>query len=193
MKIYHKTLLTLLAILVATPAFSQPQTPGPLKPQHVEGFLDALMDMEAWADQNNRTLESIESPDEADDYSAAYAGIIAGLHGQETLDEVTQIVKRHGFGDLESWANTGTRTMQAFAALKYDATASERAAAMKKALKQIDDSPMDEGQKEAMRKMLDTSAEVMQIFEDVSDDDKRAVAPFMERIENQGAEEDDAQ
>jgi len=119
--------------------------------------------------------------------------MIAGFRAQEMADAVTRILKRHGFSDLESWADTASRTMEAYAALKYDETASERTAAMKKAVKQIDDSPMDEDQKEAMRKILDTSEEVMQVFEDVSDDDKRAVAPFMERIESQGAEEDDAQ
>ena len=193
MKTFPRTVLTLLAILLATPALSQPLTPGPLKSQQVKGFLDALAELEAWGDQNDRILERVETPDDGDDLSSAYSAMIAGFRGQEMADAVIGILKRHGFSDIESWADTGSRTMQAYAALKYDETASERAAAMKKALKQIDDSPMDEDQKEAMRKILDTSEEVMQVFEDVSDDDKRAVAPFMARIEGQGAEEDDAQ
>jgi len=67
MKTFPRTVLTLLAILLATPALSQPQTPGPLKPQQVKGFLDALAELEAWGEQNDRIVERVEIPGDAND------------------------------------------------------------------------------------------------------------------------------
>ena len=54
---------------------------------------------------------------------------------------------------------------------------------MQQALEEIEKSNMSDEQKDAMRQMMQSSMQMMDIYADVSESDKAAVLPFMSAIE----------
>ena len=180
-------LVLLFTSVLAAPAVAQ-HDEAPLTTRQVGAFLDSLPDLHSWAERAEQKYSDIEYDGDAEDFSAAYSAMIAGLQTHEMLEDITRIVKRHGFDSVESWSMVGNRMISAYVALKYEQTSPERNAALKEALERIDESEIDEEQKEAMRQMLMATQNAFAGF-DASDADKRAVAPFMERIEGWGKED----
>lgn len=180
-------LIALCALLATTiPVRAQPEDARPLTKQLVKGFLDAMPELEAWGNENEHRFDTVEESADTDDFSSFYETFVSSFEGVDVPAEMRAILKRHGFDSIESWADAGARTMQAYFALKYELSAPERNGHMKEALEQIENSGMSDEQKDAMRQLLTAGDEAMKSFSQVSKADKDAVRPFLGRIDEMG-------
>ncbi len=96
------------------------------------------------------------------------------------------VIKRHGFSDLDQWGTIADRIMRAFAANSMNTGLPQMDEQMQQALEQIEKSNMTDAQKDAMRQIMQSSSQMMDVYADVPETDKAAVLPFMSDLETLG-------
>lgn len=183
---------TLLLSLLLTACWAHAQEGPPLSSTHVKGFVGALAELKKWSEENAERYEasaptwSFERGDEA---AAPLAGAVAALAGHEVLADIESILERHGFEDAESWAQIGDRIIRAYAAIKFEKEQPDMAAEMQKAMAQIEESKMSAQQKEAMRRAMMESQQMVAAFTNASAEDKAAVKPHMDELQREFEDE----
>ena len=160
-----------------------------LTPQNIEGYIDSIRDLQEIS--NKYGAEKLVSPDISSGGSMAGAAspfsmAIAQMQGQQVYNEMLKVIKRHGFSDLDIWGTTADRIMRAFAANSMKTELPQMDEQMQQALEQIEKSNMTDEQKDAMRQIMQSSRQMMDIYADVPETDKAAVLPFMSAIEALG-------
>jgi len=160
-----------------------------LTPQNIEGYIDSVRDLQEISKKYG--AEKIVSPDISSGGSMAGAAspfsmAIAQMQGQQAYNEMLEVIKRHGFPDLDQWGTTADRIMRAFAANSMKTGLPQMDEQMQQALEQIEKSNMTDEQKDAMRQIMQSSMQMMDIYADVPETDKAAVLPFMSDLKTLG-------
>ena len=160
-----------------------------LTPQNIEGYIDSVRDLQEISKKYG--AEKLVSPDISSGGSMAgaanpFSTAIAQMQGQQAYNEMLEVIKRHGFSDLDKWGTTADRIMRAFAANSMKTELPQMDEQMQQALEQIEKSDMTDEQKDAMRQMMQSSIQMMDIYADVPETDKAAVLPFMSDLKNLG-------
>ena len=178
--------VTSLLFTVSTSA----QSAELLTPQNIEGYIDSVRDLQEISKKYG--AEKIVNLDISSGGSMAGAAspfsmAIAQMKGQQAYNEMLEVIKRHGFSDLDKWGTTADRIMRAFAAnsMKTELLP-QMDEQMQQALAQIEKSDMTDEQKDAMRQMMQSSIQMMDIYADVPETDKAVVLPFMSDLKNLG-------
>ena len=165
------------------------QTPDSLTPEIVQGFVDSIQDLREISKRYN--ADEIMSPAASGDKTMAqtatpFSTAITRMQGHHAFNEMQATILKHGFSDMQSWGAIGDRIMKAFTANSMETEMPQMDEQMKQALEQIDKSNMTEEQKEGMRQTMQSSMQMMNSYENVSETDKAAVLPYMSEIENLG-------
>ena len=160
-----------------------------LTPQNIEGYIDSVRDLQEISKKYG--AEKLVSPDISSGGSMAGAAspfsmAIAQMQGQQAYNEMLEVIKRHGFPDLDQWGTTADRIMRAFAANSMKTGLPQMDEQMQQALEQIEKSNMTDEQKDAMRQIIQSSMQMMDIYADVPATDKVAVLPFMSDLKTLG-------
>lgn len=176
-----------VVLLLSAPASAQ--TLEPLTADTVKGFLVSLQDIEEVG--NKYEVMELMNPNTSVDTAMAraaapFTAVIAQMQGHQAYGEMVAAIERHGFSDIQQWAATGDRVLKAFAANRMAAQMPQIDEQMKQAVEQIENSGMSAAQKEAMLQMMQSSRQIMGLYDDVSPADKAAVLPFMSEIEALG-------
>ncbi|GGC68251.1 hypothetical protein [Marinobacter halophilus] len=180
------TALMLACVLIAPKAFAQNLTEA-----NVRAFLDSLQAAEPVLREHEDELDEFEDGAETTDLSAIFSSGLEQMKGHAMLKDIEKVTKRHGFSDIEQWAQTGDQVFQAWFALEMEAQGPAAQQEMQRALAEIDNNPhMTEEQKAQMRAMMGTAMNTMNAAKDVPDDAKRAVRPFMDELRAMSEDED---
>ena len=160
-----------------------------LTPQNIEGYIDSVRDLQGISKKYG--AEKIVIPDISSGGSMAGAAspfsmAIAQMQGQQVYNEMLEVIKRHGFSDLDIWGTTADRIMRAFAANSMKTELPQMDEQMQQALEQIEKSNMTDAQKDAMRQIMQSSSQMMDVYANVPETDKAAVLPFMSDLETMG-------
>jgi len=187
MNIPRVIIIAVTSLLFTFSTFAQ--TPVSLTPQNIEGFIDSVRDLQEI--NTKYGAEKIVNPDISGSGSMAgaaspFSTAIAQMQGQQAYDEMLAVIKRHGFSDLDQWGTIADRIMRAFAANSMKTGLPQMDEQMQQALEQIEKSNMTDAQKDAMRQMMQSSSQMMDIYADVPEADKAAVFPFMSDLETLG-------
>ena len=187
MNIPRVIIIVVTSLLFTVSAFAQ--TGAPLTPQNVKGFIDSVRNIQEISKKYG--AEKIVNPDISTGGSMAgaaspFSTAIAQMQGQQAYNEMLEVIKRHGFSDLDQWGTTADRIMRAFAANSMKTGLPQMDEQMQQALEEIDKSNMTDAQKDAMRQLMQSSRQMMDVYADVSEADKAAVLPFMPAIETLG-------
>jgi hypothetical protein len=187
MKIPRVIIIAVTSLLFTFSTFAQ--TPVSLTPKNIEGFIDSVRDLQELSTKYG--AEKIVNPDISGSGSMAgaaspFSTAIAQMQGQQAYDEMLAVIKRHGFSDLDQWGTIADRIMRAFAANSMKTGLPQMDEQMQQALEQIEKSNMTDAQKDAMRQMMQSSSQMMDIYADVPEADKAAVFPFMSDLETLG-------
>ena len=160
-----------------------------LTPQNIEGYIDSVRDLQEISKKYG--AEKLVSPDISSGGSMAgavspFSMAIAQMQGQQAYNEMLEVIKRHGFSDLDKWGTTADRIMRAFAANSMKTELPQMDEQMQQALEQIEKSNMTDAQKDAMRQIMQSSSQMMDVYADVPETDKASVLPFMSDLETLG-------
>ena len=113
-----------------------------------------------------------------------FSSAIGSIKGYEGYDEMLNVIDDNGFGDLTQWAAFGDRVMRAYGAEKMATEAPQVDAQMAEALKQLENSGLSEAQKKMMLEVMGSANHVMESFNDVPADDRAAVRPHINALDN---------
>jgi hypothetical protein len=146
----------------------QAQTGAPLTEDQVASFISTYPALRALGDK----------------YAAAGAGgpsafgaVMGQIKASQGYDEFAAVIKKHGFDDVEQWAEVANRVTMAYAALMMEDQSAQMKTQLEATRKQIEaDTNMSPEQKKAVLKQLDASAGAMTGLP-VSEADKAAVRP----------------
>lgn len=182
-------LLTIAILSVLIPGTALAQDGPPLSDDRINGFIASIIALEEWGDDHEEEVDALEDVFDGDptgDVSNPFAAATRIIESQSWAGEVVDIVQRHGFNDLEDWARTGNRIFLAFMAVQMDVNRPQMEAGLAEALKQIENSDMSEDQKAQTRQMLLGANQMASVYASVPEADKKAVAPFLEKLEMMG-------
>ena len=160
-----------------------------LTPQNIEGYIDSVRNLQEISKKYG--AEKIVNPDISSGGSMAgaaspFSTAISQMQGQQAYSEMLEVIKRHGFSDLDQWGTTADQIMRAFAANNMKTGLPQMDEQMQQGLEQIEKSNMTDAQKDAMRQIMQSSRQMMDIYADVPETDKAAVLPFMSDLETLG-------
>lgn len=206
--------MTLLRAAITTLAFvlwgglTAAESSAPLTQDNIQRFLQSMPDVEKLGekyadDEANGPLAAMASREQMTSQGGA-AGMAApskeqleratsplttslpGMRASKGYAEMVALVKRHGFSSVEEWATIGDRSIRAYAALQMETETPKVKEQMEEMRANLAKSGMPAAQQEAMLKMMNSSAEVLNTFADVPAADKQAIKPFAAQFEQLG-------
>lgn len=163
-----------------------------LTDQKVRSFinsLEALQGMEDKYDTLPDDLATEESDLGMDDMSSIFSSSVERMEGHEMYDDLSRVVKQHGFSGPEQWGQTGDRILRAWSAIEMGKNAGQMNQEMEKAMAQIENNPnMSEAQKQQMREMMGGAKSAMDSAANAPEADKQAVRPHLEALRSATAD-----
>ena len=121
MKLHRPFTVFLVAALAV--CWTYGQEGAPLTSSQVKGFVGALAELKVWGEEHadeygDLPLSEFDGPEDA---ASPLTAAVAAMAGHAALNEIETILKRHGFGSAESWAQIGDRIIRAYASVKLEA------------------------------------------------------------------------
>jgi hypothetical protein len=200
--------IALLLLVGLAGGLAAAESTGSLTQRDIQSFLQSIPDVEklsekftddgqaaplaamAKRDQNavmgGTPGMAAPSKEQLERAAAPLSFALPGMRANKGYPELVATVEKHGFSSVEEWAATGDRSIRAYAALRMETEAPKVEAQMKEMRANLAKSGMPAAQQEAMLKMLNSSADVMNTFADVPAADKKAVKPFASQFEKLG-------
>ncbi|BFN12283.1 MULTISPECIES: hypothetical protein [Marinobacter] len=179
--------LLLLSLALAPLAHSENLTED-----DVTSFIASMEAMQPLIDKHQDFIESIEDPadDEREvDFARMMSSMVDEVKGHEMYDDLDDLVDDFGFSSPEAWARKGDRIVSAWFAIEMEAQPdmAPDIAEMERAIAEMENNPdMPEAAKAQMREMMEqmmvTVKSASSAAKQVSDADKRAVRPHVERL-----------
>ena len=183
--------ISILLLLFGAAAGTGLAQEGPLTKERVEAFLASMSDLEAWEQEHEDEVEAFDwEPESLEDLASPFVSATEVMESQPWAGEVREVVRKHGFDDLKSWAVAGDRIFKAYLAVAMDnVDKSKMDSGMAEALRDIEASDLPEEKKAELREVLGAANEMSKMHSEVPEADKQAVMPFLEQLEHMG--EDD--
>jgi len=107
---------------------------------------------------------------------------IEKMRGHEIYNKVDSTVQGYGFSDINEWGEVGDRVIKAFFSLQIEEDSHGMRAEMEQAMREIEESPMPEAQKEQMKQRMRSQMEAVEAMADAPEEDIEAVRPHMEEL-----------
>ena len=107
---------------------------------------------------------------------------IERMRGHEIHNRVDNTVQGYGFSDINEWGDVGDRVIKAFFSLQIEEESPEMRAQMEQAMREIEQSPMPDAQKEQMKQRMRSQMEAVEAMADAPEEDIEAVRPHMEEL-----------
>ncbi len=179
--------LLLLSLALAPLAHSENLTED-----DVTSFIASMEAMQPLIDKHQDFIESIEDPADNErevDFARMMSSMVDEVKGHEMYDDLDDLVDDFGFSSPEAWARKGDRIVSTWFAIEMEAQPdmAPDMAEMERAIAEMENNPdMPEAAKAQMREMMEqmmaTVGSAARAAEDVSEADKRAVRPHVERL-----------
>jgi hypothetical protein len=148
--------------------------------------------MQPLIDKHQDFIESIEDPADNErevDFARMMSSMVDEVKGHEMYDDLDDLVDDFGFSSPEAWARKGDRIVSTWFAIEMEAQPdmAPDMAEMERAIAEMENNPdMPEAAKAQMREMMEqmmaTVSSASRAAKQVSDADKRAVRPHVERL-----------
>lgn len=166
--------ILVFALAYAGPAFS-------LSGDTIERWVSAMQELEQWGESQGADLEDELGP--MDPEGMNFERVMHRMASQNS--DVQRIVRSHGFGGADDWADVSGRIFNAYMALKMEESAPEMERQMEQALRQMENNPnIPEEQKAMMRQQMEQQRQMMTGFtRDVSEEDLAAVRSRQARLD----------
>ena len=107
---------------------------------------------------------------------------IEKMRGHEIYNRVDSTVQGYGFSNINEWGEVGDRVIKAFFSLQIEEDSHGMRAEMEQAMREIEESPMPEAQKEQMKQRMRSQMEAVEAMADAPEEDIEAVRPHMEEL-----------
>ncbi len=179
--------LLLLSLALAPLAHSENLTEG-----DVTSFIASMEAMQPLIDKHQDFIEALEDPADKDpevDFSRVMSSMVDDVKGHEMYDDLDNLVDDFGFSSPEAWARKGDRIVSTWFAIEMEAQPdmAPDMAEMERAIAEMENNPdMPEAAKAQMREMMEqmmsTVGSAARAAENVSESDKQAVRPHVERL-----------
>lgn len=150
-----------------------------------QALQDQYEDTEGWPDPDTDSLDSIP------DMTRLFSSGVEEMKGTPAYGKFEDVVNKHGFKDLQSWASVGDRVFAAMMAIELKDGGGGNAE-MAEALAEIENDPnMSPEVKAQMRAMMGAAVNITKMADNVPAADIEAVRPHLQALEaSMGGDED---
>ncbi|TYC55364.1 hypothetical protein FMN52_16955 [Marinobacter sp. BW6] len=179
-------IITLLTLLALFSAGTQAQS---LSDQTISSFIDSLKAAERLGSEFEDLGDEMDSPNDGSmpDFSSMLSDSLSELEGHQAYGQLEDLVQDHGFSNLEEWASTGDRIIQAWMAIEMEQQNPAARQEMNAAMAEIENSPhMTAEQKAQMRAMMQSAMGAMETASNAPPADVEAVRPHVEALREAG-------
>ena len=107
---------------------------------------------------------------------------IEKMRGHEIYNKVDSTVQGYGFSEINEWGEVGDRVIKAFFSLQIEEDSHEMRAEMEQAMREIEESPMPDAQKEQIKQRIRSQVEAVEAMADAPEGDIEAVRPHMDKL-----------
>ena len=146
----------------------------PLDRGTINRWADSMEEVQRWGESRI----DLDGGDASMDFAASFARA-AREHA-----EVRRIIARHGFPSGDQWAQTGSRIMHAYGAMKMDAYAPAMEREMRQQLEEIERMPhLTPEQRQMMRQQIEQAMGFVQESSDAPAEDVAAVRANRQRLD----------
>lgn len=167
---------SLLALALVLPLTAQAEDQAALTKEQILGFVESLPEMRAIGEANEANLSPPPEP------GGPLGGALAYMKGSPARGEFEAVADRHGFADLDNWADIGTRVMMSYAMLESGTTPEEMTARVEAFRKQVEGDPnMSDQQKQMLMQHFAATGGGM-LAHIPSSQDVEAVRPYQSKI-----------
>lgn len=168
--------MSLLAILLVLPLTARAEEEAALTKEQILGFVDSLPEMRAVGEAQEAEMTPPPSP------GGPLGGALAYMKGSPARGAFEAVAGRHGFSDLDAWADIGTRVMMSYAMLESGTTPEEMTAQVEAFRAQVDSDPNMSEQQKAMLMQHFAAAGGAMLSHIPSRQDVEAVRPYQSKI-----------
>lgn len=185
---------SMLALLVSLLAFTaQAQN---LSDSDIQAFIatmhdaqtlqDKYEDTEGWPDPASEGMDSMP------DMNRLFSAGVERMKGTAPYNDFEDIIKKHGFDSIKSWASVGDRIFAAMIAIEMKSEAPGATREIEQAMAEIENSPdMTAQQKAQMRAMMGAAMSATKMADNVPAADIEALRPHLKALEaSMGGNED---
>lgn len=131
---------------------------------------------EEYEDEEDAFFSNIENED--------LSGAVAAMKGHPYYNDVMNALEKHGFDGPDQWAQTSSRFLRAYSALKMEEREVEMDEGIREAIDQIEQNTMlNEDQKEQMIDALKAQQGTLQDMQDAPAGDVEAVKSVLDEFE----------
>lgn len=143
----HRILWPILILLASIPLAIHADTELELDRDTVERWVASMEAFQEWSDGQREEAAGAEG--EEPDLATVMA------EATRRQEEMEEILRDHGFNDMDDWHRTGSRISDAWFILQVEESAPEREQQLEEALGQIDENPyLDEEQRRTLREQI---------------------------------------
>jgi len=174
MRPFRILIMSLLALVL--PLTVQAEDQAALTEKQIVGFVESLPEMRAIGEANEAELTPPPTP------GGPLGGALAYMKESSARGEFEAVADRHGFSDLDNWADIGTRVMMSYAMLESGTTPEEMTAQVEAFRQQVEADPnMSEQQKARLMQHFAATGGAM-LSHIPSSQDVEAVRPYQSKI-----------
>lgn len=168
-----------ILILMALTSFAMAAN---LEKKDVETWLKSVTELQTWLEQQEEKLAQEPEFDEALEGQAALEQAIEQLKKVGVYSDFNKKVVAAGYKDVMHWLTTSQQISMAYLAVLLEGEVGQRAEleAQRKQLVTLD---LPAEQKEMLENIVASSLAMLDGLEEVSEADRAAVRPYIERLE----------
>ncbi len=175
-------IVTVLALLGLFSAGSHAQG---LSDQKISSFIESLEAAQKLEPEFEELDDQMNAEDDGamPDFSRLFSDSLDQLKGHEAYNRLDELVRSHGFDNIEEWAVTGDRVYQAWMAIEMEQQSPGARQEMAAAMAEIDNNPqMTAEQKAQMRAMMESAMGAMESASNAPPADVEAVRPHLDAL-----------
>ena len=159
----------------------------------IENWIASQKTLQQWGDQHAKVLDKYdaEQKDVTNPAEMTVERMVKPLKASGLYDDAKAQIQKHGFSSPEEWAGVTLKIVKAAAVLQMPP---EQLNMQMPDMSEMYNSPhISEEQKQMMKQVMEQSMAVMKNFsEGVTEADKAAVEPYLDRIERAMEEAENA-
>lgn len=155
----------------------------------IKNFISSMQDVQAFDDEYEDIDDFEGHEDEmlaGDDMTVQEEPLLKSIQrmkGHDIYNKLEDVVRKHGFSDLEQWAQVGDRVMKAFIGIHIGDQQPNMQAEMEASIREIDENPhMTEEQKDEMKQMMRNAMSSMEKMTDAPSEDMDALRSHIDEL-----------
>ncbi|PID42468.1 MAG: hypothetical protein CSB48_10430 [Proteobacteria bacterium] len=157
----------------------------------LDNLIESIQSLETWSEENKQKSQRLDDMDKGIE-SMSSAQMISDIKRAGVYNDISSLVKKHGFDSVEQWANVFERAMKAMMASVMTEQAARFKSQMNAQMEQIMNNPnLSKEQKQAMMQMMEQSRSIMQYGDDADPQDVADVRPYIDKFKAEMMKEAD--